>query len=406
MKLIFFLGAGVSMPSDLPDAKQLTARIFSTPFHDDGTGLFTPGEHTGPGTGSDLTQRVRGLLCLLSKHDTEDIKRVGLYPVAGGFSSSGAIYRGASTYEDLFFLCQEISLWNIGLSDNSLTTPFMEYIERRGAGLLRGASFEARMCDLATLGQQACFFIESVVAETLQQSYRTGFDLIFELARTPGIEQLNIVTLNHDTLVEQFLSTKGVDVVDGFGELDGDVRWWNDEVYDAPNVRVRLFKLHGSVNWYLFQAAGGLRTAISHRADVSAARNRKGEQLTPASRRPSFLSGINKSVSYQRGTYADIHFRFHELLRQCDRMVMSGYGWGDTAISLQLDTWLDRRRGNKLLLLHPRIEELAERSLIMASGHDAWVRSGKLINISSWLCDASLADLNDHLIDSGSNPNP
>jgi hypothetical protein len=272
----------------------------------------------------------------------------------------------------------------------------MEYIEGRAHGLLSGRSTKARMSDLATLGEQARGFIESVVAETLRQKYRAGFKLILELAVSPQIKQLNIVTLNHDTLAEQFLAANGVEFVDGFGKRDGDVRWSDDRVYDAPSARVRLLKLHGSVNWYSFGDSAA-RTAILLRANPAAIKDGKGQQLEPF-RGPSFLSGINKATAYQRGIYADIHFRFYEILRSCDHMVMSGYGWGDTAINFQLDTWLDRCRRNTIILLHERPEQIVESSLIMASAYDGWVRSGQLICIRKWLCDTPLRELQPHLL--------
>ena len=111
---------------------------------------------------------------------------------------------------------------------------------------------------------------------------------------------------------------------------------------------------------------------------------------------------MNKAIAYQRGIYGDMRFRFDQALRQCERMVMSGYGWGDTAINVRLDTWLDQCRRNTLILLHRNPDELIERSLIMASAYDYWTRSGQLIPIRKWLCESSLSDIEDHVV-SGAN---
>jgi hypothetical protein len=377
MNLLLFLGAGVSVPSQLPTAAQLTDRLFQPSSRE-----------------TDETRKIRGLLALIRDYDTADIGRVGLYRRGEGFAASGAINRGnASTYEDLFFLCQQINLWCIGLSDNSQTTPFMEALEREAGELLDGTGFEARMNALSKLGRPACSYIEAVVAETLQREYAAGLDLLLELAADPGIDQLNIATLNHDTLVEQFLSAAGVEYADGFGERDGDVRWADDRVYDDPGARVRLFKLHGSLNWYSFKCRGGWRIAVLEGRDPSGARDSSGNLLSAERASPSFLSGLNKSVSYHRGIYADVHFRFLELLRRCDRMIMSGYGWGDTALNFQLETWIDSFRGNKLVLLHRNPRELIDRSVILAMSYDGWRRSGRLAVLEQWLADTSLSDL-------------
>lgn len=398
MELILFLGAGVSVPSGLPTAAALTDRLLHHPYYQDDRGNF----RAGPGADSQdreggVTQRIREFLGLLHTHDMSDIQRVGLSRRGDGFISSGAVYRSVSTYEDLYFLCQQISLWNCGLSDNSLTTPFMESIERKAQGLFRGQSLEARLCDLATLGEQAASYIESVVADSLRREYVTGFDLIGELVAAE-VQKLHIVTLNHDTLVEQYLSANQIAYTDGFGEPDGEVRWSDDSVYDdTPGTRVRILKLHGSVNWYSYLHEGRARAAIPRNADPETPKDIFGNALIPWSRKPSFLSGINKTVHYQRGIFSDMRFRFSQALRRCERMIICGFGWSDSAIAFQIDTWLDRRRTNRVILLHENPVELIERSLIMASGHDGWVRAGQLVPITRWLVDTALNDIEQHL---------
>jgi hypothetical protein len=230
-----------------------------------------------------------------------------------------------------------------------------------------------------------------VIADMLRRKYSAGLDLLLELATSPQIEQLSIVTLNHDTLVEQFLFAHGVEFVDGFGPPDGDVRWSDDKVFDDAKTRVQLVKLHGSVDWYRF--SGSPKTAILLGSSPYTARDGAGKQLIPVFGRPSFLSGINKVTSYQRGIYADVHFRFHQLLRRSDQIVMSGYGWGDTAINFQLDKWMDECDRNRIILLYERPEELVDRSLILASCWDGHTKSGQLDCINKYFQYVSLHEL-------------
>ena len=259
MRLVLFLGAGVSIPSGLPSAAQLTAE------------LFVPREDETP----DVI-RIRKLLKVLADYDAADIGRVGPYVSGKGFSASGAIYRGAtSTYEDLYFLCEEIALWGAGLTDNCLTTPFMKAIVRRAGTLLTGATLEARLWELGRMCRPACGFIASIATAALRRSYRTGFSLIEELATAPEVGELTIATLNHDTLVEHFLADRGVEFADGFGEPDGDVRWSQDQVFDEPH-RVRLLKLHGSIDWYDFHRDGRVQTATLTGDDMAKARDSAG----------------------------------------------------------------------------------------------------------------------------------
>jgi hypothetical protein len=167
---------------------------------------------------------------------------------------------------------------------------------------------------------------------------------------------------------------------------------------------VRIFKLHGSVNWYSFLKDGRGQTAIFVGNDSASARDSSGTPLQVEFQAPRFLSGLNKAVAYQRAIFADIHFRFAELLRRCNRIVMSGYGWGDTVINFHLDTWFDRSRSNRVVLLHENSRELCKHSLIMAAGYDAWVRCGQLICTERYLCHTSLPDLQDRVFAHGWTP--
>ena len=93
------------------------------PYRQIGLRKFVPGRQTnGALQSGDATQRIRARLRLLRAHDERDCKRVGYYRPArsGRYKSSRAIYRSRTTYEDLFHLCQQMSLWNIGLVGDSL----------------------------------------------------------------------------------------------------------------------------------------------------------------------------------------------------------------------------------------------------------------------------------------------
>ncbi len=180
MKLLLFLGAGVSVPSGLPTAECLPKGF--SPFV-----LMKAAPMRVP----------ERLLAVIRDYDTADIAKVGMSP-QWNFRSSGAIFRGSkSTYEDLFFLCQQITLWNIACPTIRLRTSFMESIERRAGELLIGSNVDERICDLASMGRRMSAYIESIVTKALQRRYVGGFTLVRQIAESPEIEQLNIVTLNH-----------------------------------------------------------------------------------------------------------------------------------------------------------------------------------------------------------------
>lgn len=371
--MIVFLGAGVSIASGLPTAAELTARVFE------------------PSAGEDVSvAALRRFLEILRDYDTADIARSG--PFKSGFAS-GAVFRGkASTYEDLFFLCQELSLWSFGQNDNALTTPFLEALARECGAFLHAHDLPSRLHELALYGRPGCEFIETVATRALTRPYVTGLERLVELVRAAR-SNIFIATLNHDTLVEQVLHSEGLPYRDGFGPTDGDVRWSDDDAYDVPGGGPRLLKLHGSVDWYQFQHDGRSRTAMLRGDDVLRAKNAAGGSLESNSPRPRFLSGLGKAVEYNTGIFSDIHYRFLFSLRATRHMVMCGYGWGDTAISLQLEAWLNRSSHNRLVLLHPDFDQLVEHSFVMARSQRAWQASGQLRIIPHWLSDVSMSEL-------------
>lgn len=400
MQLLLFLGSGVSKPSGLPTAADLTARLLTSRLKISHTqSRAAPCQVNAP----DVSSRIPKFLRLLKQYDETDIKRVG-YTRAGEhgdrYMSTTAIFRSGSTYEDIFFLCAQIKDWGRGWSDHCMTTPLMEAIVTRGGNLFLGRSRKARLNDAAKLAAAACDFIQLKIADILSASSPTGLQLIVDLALMPAIDELNIVTLNHDTLVEQFLAANGIQFVDGFGDRDGDVRWYADDVYATSTAKVKLFKLHGSIDWYQFSVPGlvASRTAILLGSNPKLVADARGNQLSFLGPGPSFLSGQDKAIAYQRGIYADIHHRFHELLRRCHVMVMSGYGWGDHGINCRLETWLDDPYRNKLVLLHPTPEDLTWRSLIVVTSFEAWVRAHRLVHVRQWLCDLRGDDLREDLI--------
>jgi hypothetical protein len=381
MNLILFLGSGVSRASGLPLADKLTGALLGSTelaIDDDSLPLrFRAGA---------LRDRIQGLLRIMADFDTRDRQR------------TNALFRGPTSYEDLFFLCEEMTNWRIGLADNSILTSFMESLEQLAGTLVTGDKSSQRLDDLGLLAREAKLFIQSVTTAMLRGGDPAGLELIVELARSERIDRLNIVTLNHDTLVERLLSQRGVVLADGFGPPDGDVRWYDDGVFDTSESRTRLFKLHGSVSWYRFVFDGLPRTAVVRRDDRDDLVDAKGAPLRRWIQDASFLTGGNKAIRYQHGIYLDLLFRFQEALRGSRAIVMCGYGWGDAAINLRLETWMDDRR-NRIVLLHPKPEEIAERSMIVASAYDWWVSAGRLITVPRWLSEVSMEEIESALFD-------
>ena len=116
---------------------------------------------------------------------------------------------------------------------------------------------DKKLLELGKFARAAKRYINKVILETLSKQKQDieGLDLIVQLAESPYVTSLNIVTLNHDLLVETLLSERAISFIDGFGEWDGDVRWYEPDKYLSV-AKVKILKLHGSIGWYPFAING------------------------------------------------------------------------------------------------------------------------------------------------------
>lgn len=389
--MLLFLGSGVSFESGLPSVPAITNLLLNGVYYYDpkSLGQF----HSEGDTKANLEPMTRAqrLLKLLMEEDTYYLGAVGPYFSGSKYAYSHSIYRNMTSYEDLFHLCEQIRQSGLGLTDSATTGAFVDLNLEKAGDLLDGDTREERFISLYKLSCVASSFIEWMVADTLDSEQIKGLDLILEMARSKDIERLDIVTLNHDTLVEQLLVKHGIAFNDGFGEIDGDVRWFDDGVYDDRSKKTRIFKLHGSVDWYMF--SGNQYPASVVGSNPLDCISGSGDKLRNFYKVPSFLSGADKILAYNRGIFSEIFFRFHQVLREHDLMVMSGYGWGDTAINFRLMNWLDGDTKRSIMLLYKDPEALCSRSLQLDESYRSFVETGRLIPSTDYLSNTSLEDI-------------
>ena len=78
------------------------------------------------------------------------------------------------------------------------------------------------------------------------------FTPFFEVVADRSNGQVDLFTLNYDPSIEMFGVIKGVQIANGFRVNGPELVWDNN--FDLTNERgIRLYKLHGSVNWYTYE---------------------------------------------------------------------------------------------------------------------------------------------------------
>jgi len=374
MNVILFLGSGISLSSGLPGVSQIRDALRNAPKE----------------------PRIGAFLDLLERLDQEYLTDSAPHKTRNGYAYTGQIYRASTTYEDLFHLSSQITLNGWGILGDVTANAFADLARRKGRHFLRGRTKVERTVDLDKLASRACQFIEKTVADLLHGNNTIrGLDLVLDLASLNSIDQLYVVTLNHDTLVEQLFAANGVVYADGFSRPDGDIRWFTDEFGGAGKIAV--LKPHGSINWYGSGDYDVVQPVVLTNRHCSTWKDALGNALPNIHATPAFLTGASKVSLYNRGIFASMLHEFQAALRDCELMVMSGYGWGDTPINFHLQYWLDRSVRRKLIILHKSPQGLIDRSKELSEMSRSYLRSGRIVCIEKWLEHATLQDIEPYL---------
>jgi SIR2-like domain len=375
MDIVFFFGAGVSVPSGLPTASGVTNALLSID------------------TDRKNAEQVAILKAMYELYEAH-MSGQGMFQNGDEIASTGPAFKSAfATYEDIHLICSEIGFWELGRSENPMVFSFLQSLADHLSTEEDRRPKSHKLFDLCQKGNMACDYIESKLVELLKRPYIAGFEAIGELARQSNVRGISIFTLNHDTLIEQYLSREGIMYSDGFGEVDGDLRWPDSGKYEDTANKVDIFKLHGAVDWYRFRREGKFEIGIATKDITSSLFDSKGAKLAPMRDLPWFLTGKDKSAMYHYGVLNNLFFRFAQTLKHSRRIVMSGYGWGDFTINSFIVGWLEASSDNRLILLHREIEVLLNSSDVFHEGYRGWVASGQVKVIPQWLSEVTGADV-------------
>ena len=410
MKLLLFLGSGVSSGCGLPNTQEISCALFR-----DGIGSTLPrfgviNRHT-----RHIPKR-QALLRILREHAI----RYG----RSSRSDNAHSHTDRITYEMLFYLSQQLANQLNEEADNPAIGGFVEEILEQAKNQKLPGQYQhpfegeseaeysqyLREQDPPTMGilaEETCNYIQWVVWHELNRTVpleelERKLALVLDLARSDEIDQLDICTLNHDLLLETLFDSKGIQYIDGFGPPDGNIRFFKPAVYDEKTTkgihRIRIFKLHGSINWRFFQccASADSRPAIHMVGQQNSSEycDALGRIWQPLEHQHLLLAGTgNKTDAYNRQrVFVEMWHRFHHVLEEHDRIVMSGYGWGDIPVNDKLRGWIDANsKKNKLFLLHRCFDHTA---LFPADSYVWEVIDKRLVVIKKWLSDVcTLEDL-------------
>lgn len=363
--IAFLFGAGVSIPSGLPKTDELTEQILKgvNIVNRSGRYLFeeNPEEYNYIWE-NEYINRFKKLFHILQNN----------------LGNHYSFINRQINYEDYYYMIDSMHTDQNMEFENPIVEYFSDYLFKVHTSL-----FEP-LCDLYSplrlieLMGEAKNYIRDLVAFSLDKPPNdlTHFSLLNDINIDRDYTQAFIFTLNHDTLIEQYLRTNKIPFSDGFVNENDNVRIWNPDSYKE---KINLFKLHGSIDWSYFESDDPYEKKVC-------IYNTPQRGLGTDS--PVLIMGsFNKLREYSRGAIFDLQCLFSRYLNECNRLIISGYSFGDQGINSRIINWLYGSRDRKIIIIHKNEEELFQnaRPAIQSIRHwDVAEKSNLIKVIPKW----------------------
>jgi hypothetical protein len=382
MKVALFLGSGISLPSGLPTVEEITQKLLYSDWHQHSSRLFCPGLPPNTPVGNnDITKKLQQFLHVVLSYSRAYFKNRNITDIQ---------------YEDLYFFVSQLKDEECKFILNPLVKNARNEIYNGLDYLLEGCSE-----NLGSLTEKACNLIQSVCYHALsivKDVTPKGFDLLHQIHADKSIKRIDIFTVNHDLLIENFLTDMQIPFTDGF-DLDsgkGNVRFENFELFDSISHRIRLFKLHGSIDMFSYTSADKkTRMPGKYTNDGRYACDSEGNTIFDDSPYPLFVTGThNKPNEYMSGIYFAMLNKFYSAIREHDVIIMSGYGWGDGAINSFLMSWLRNSVYKRMIILHKKPFDIFKnpRHGIRWDSNE-FREAGRIRIKKKWLCCTKLHEI-------------
>ena len=172
-----------------------------------------------------------------------------------------------------------------------------------------------------------------------------------------------------------------------------DVRIFDGTWRDNRRNTRRIFKLHGSLNWHLFDF-GRWRQYATVSKDPFECRDNRRRRLNPVSITPMFLTGTTvKEQAYGVSLTGEIFARFRSQLAKHRTLICCGYGWGDKGINIRLNQWLHDAPNKRLVILYGNPVTELQRLPFWRFRWNSFIITGRLVVIPKWLSACSVQDL-------------
>lgn len=351
-RIAFLIGAGASLSAGMPSTSDITKRVLSgegISRHTSGVYYFGKPSYQHLAPQDEDVPKVRDFLDALK---AEIDKYYANEPNRN------------TNYEDLYYVASQIHDSETREYDNPAIQPLIDKISPKiQLFLTRGELHDPVF--------EALNYIQDTLCRMLAREPKciAPIACLRDACQDTEISDVDIFTLNHDTIIENSLCKNNIQFIDGFDKPICEVRYWNPNLFDSRrcDVRcnVRFFKLHGSVNWYQFQPEnsdwGQVSIGIPLGTDHLHTRDPSGQMQLTLDDRPILLIGtFNKMSQYLGEPFMKLYYYFYRSLEEKDCLVVSGYSFGDKGINTRIAEWIYSATDKKIIVIHQEPDDLKD----------------------------------------------
>lgn len=337
---MFLFGAGISIPAKISSTNEVTKTILNSTNIVRGSAenfYFDNPQNYYWSLYKDIPQRVQSFLKSLQKEIQDyyvEEKRI-------------------INYEDIYYLLDFIE-YNFYQADGN---PAFKYLI---------SEFEPKIKSLLTpldelledsfnierLLSESKMFIKQIVSKILAKKAETldGLRFLNEALLDHNFSSFEIFTLNHDIVLEQNFESNNISYNDGFKIIDKIGNIWDPQLLDNDD-KVKLYKIHGSINWqYYNQESWEDNRIIKFPIDSL-------EKFDTINNALILIGTHNKMSKYIEDLYLELYYRFYKILNSCDNLIIAGYGFNDKGINQKIFNWLNNP-SNNLVIIDPYVEDI------------------------------------------------
>ena len=393
----FLLGAGISLNAGAPSTKELTDVVLKAKDirkHTDQSFYFS-NRHDPVMHSEKIVKLIQETLSGIKIRILNYYKKLG----KENFGNKRMM-----NYENLYYFIWQLWSSGSGEYDNPVPIRVFNEINKRFIPKLDAISEDTFYnYSLTYFLEDILRYIEDITSLKLQINLEgEHIKSIHEAYYDDSVANINIFSLNHDTLIEQSFNSNNINYCDGFLTNDPKMSIWNPETFEHNRNRVNLYKLHGSINWFRFKRKKEVMYFVGKVSDevrdLDDIKDSDGDYLVRHNRHLLLIGTFNKMFDYLSNIFIEIHYRFFNSLQNINNLIISGYSFNDKGINFNLVNWMESDLKNRIIIINQNPDEVKYNSRgMIIRGWTDWASNGRLKTISKKFEEVRWEELKSYL---------